>query len=65
MRTAILAVAALGLTGFVASANAAPAYQQQTQIRTAQACPAGYYWSLGHYDRFMQFWPTGCVPNNL
>jgi hypothetical protein len=65
MRTAILAIAALGLAGVIASANAAPAQQAQAQTRqnAQNACPAGYFWEAAHYDDHMQLWPTGCVPN--
>jgi hypothetical protein len=70
MRTAILAAVALGLAGFIASANAAPADQPQqaraqTQNQTAQnTCPAGYYWSSQlHYDTHGAVWPAGCIEN--
>jgi hypothetical protein len=71
MRTALLAFAgAMTLASFVGPAGATvlnpgavrEGYPAAVANRTA--CPAGSYWSLEHYDRHQQLWPTGCVPNN-
>lgn len=71
MRTALLAfVGAISLAALTGAAGATvlnPAAVHRgydAAVANQKACPAGYYWSLEHYDRHMRLWPTGCVPNN-
>ncbi len=68
MRIATLAmIAGMGLATLVGPAGAtvlnpyAVSRGYPAAIENPTPCPAGWYWSQAHFDKHMQFWPTGCV----